>query len=1441
MVAQTQAARAVFHKGLVSYLRGDDAREATDLMMKAISSLVGQSGYIHSSHQRKTLLLLGYIADDIFASDDRMKLYAKRTLGNIDKSMKRIAFIEDPSTEVAAINVALSIAAALDKPRDNIIAAYSSSDAVDLINSICNKWNDDLDIDATSERLVSLSMIINSELRDSEDVDVKKLPVFINATIEFAKNDFCDDLHGVLSMAIAAIYDVISYPSQSALNALSLFSFYGNNAAFIASKVRQNARGAEAHLLSAMEDKLSKAADAFSSFDTELAQQIYSEAISVSTHVVGHISDVDGTSVSVGNISGLISNVRDVFERGDVGDVNAEIDSAIQPSMSPSREVAEFNLDFQFGVKPTKVDLNTSEFDTPQELFLLAPQIEDQDVSATIATPVLSVETDSSNADEMLEFFIEEMHEVLESMVGATNNLLSKDANSDARELIADVRRYAHTIKGSARMVGLTSIGEVGWQMEKSLNAIIEDDLDVSDIGLNKILKFTDIVKGWVCQLSAAIPTTGQVFNESMADDKSVQDAIDCSVDISASDDVDVAEEIQSEVVVFSDKTTMSPMLFNIAKREMPMYSTAIHQMINAFHVGVNSPVNFELMRSAHTLAGASRTAGVMMIGEVSLALEAWLKPRVEIGFLLSEDTFELVKNAAQVLVEQVNDFTMKKKPKAAPEIAVQLLSSCVLQEKPIEAANGAPVAPTDDKPLDVPVPISAKSSKPDADVIISDDIDVELLPLFLEESASMTDDLSATFGALIQNPRDNESINLLARMLHTLKGSARMVGAMTIGETFHHMEGALRKVMDDKMLPLGLASDQIYLIEAMYDSILGEVSSLSEREVAEEIKAESIERTSTRMHAVANSSIKVGMKNLDTLSNEAGEIGAANQRAGSRTESLKGLIVEMDRGMNNLRSYFRDIEIYAETQMQSRVTSDDVIFDPLEFDRFTRLQEITRFMTESLHDIDSVRQSLFSGMSDVRQIIAGQSKIAREHQLLLMGLRMVPVSTLAERLYKIARQSAKDTSKRINFEIIGSEVLVDTSIMDKIVAPIEHLLRNAIVHGIEEDRVGANKPVIGEITLTVSTAGDNVLFTLSDDGSGIDLGKIFAKAISLGLIDEKEAGALSLEERCNLIFLPGVTTAEELTELAGRGVGMDVVKTSIESMGGTIDVLTRSRAGTRFICNIPTALSLIDVMNVVSGNEVFSIPASSIDRALMVEPKDMVAVMGNGFIHDSGVDYPLHAISNILNSDQVARDEARPTYFLLMNNPARIALQVEEIVEQKEVQVRSLGDMVPGVSGASISGDGSIVLIVNPAAMIGTSAGKNSFATTRIVSTQKMKPVIMVVDDSLTVRKITSRFLEANGYDVITATDGQDALIKLADVVPDVMLLDIEMPRMNGFELAESVRSSETLNKLPIVMITSRTADKHRNHGLSLGVNHYLGKPYKEDELLAAIGSFTN
>src|SRR5450759_2086185 len=783
-------------------------------------------------------------------------------------------------------------------------------------------------------------------------------------------------------------------------------------------------------------------------------------------------------------------------------------------------------------------------------------------------------------------------------------------------------------------------------------------------------------------------------------------------------------------------------------------------------------------------------------------------------------------------------------------------------------AAVLQPVVRTIVKPADE----EAGEDKPQ----VYDDLDDQLLPVFLEEADELGPKIGEGLRAWRESPQDEQQVQSLKRLLHTMKGSSRMVGAMRIGEIAHEME--------DRVAAAHQRDEAGYwdTLEGDFDRITALLGELRGGEPVVEVgqiptpvaaptrrasdQPAGVERRADRRAepgAPLGNMLRVRADVVDRLVNEAGEISVVRSRMETEMRVFKEGLLELTASVIRLRQQLREVEIQAESQMQARVSlaKDNVEqFDKLDFDRFTRLQELTRFMNESVHDVQTVQQSMLKHLDETEAAMVAQGRLNRELQQGLMNVRMVSFNSITDRLYRIVRQTGKELNKRANLELQGTNVELDRSVLEKMIAPFEHLLRNSIVHGLENEQLRAQngKLPIGEIRLSVRQESNEVVFEFSDDGAGLNYPKLREKAIANGTMQPDEDA--SEEQLAQLIFTPGLSTATEITEIAGRGVGMDVVRSEISALGGRIDVSSKSGQGTRFVIHLPLTLAVTQILMVRAGEMTYAIPSAMVEQVRQVKSADMDILHRERQVEWQGNVYPLHYLPHMLGNMEVVQENLpRNPVLLLRSGEQRIALHIDELLGNHEVMVKNIGPQLArlsGIAGATVMGDGRAVLILNPVQLaqrsgiaskvhllmpeISTTISSDiKSAKERGVKSQSTQPLIMVVDDSLTVRKITSRMLLRAGYQVVTATDGVDALEKLEEFTPKVMLLDIEMPRMDGFALARQLRRDPKTHDLPIIMITSRTADKHREYAMQLGVNTYLGKPYQEDDLLQNIADF--
>jgi chemosensory pili system protein ChpA (sensor histidine kinase/response regulator) len=1214
------------------------------------------------------------------------------------------------------------------------------------------------------------------------------------------------------------------------------------------------------------------------------------------------------------------------------------------------------------------------------------------------------LETEASELDrELLDIYLTEADEVLDNVGTSVARL---KAQPDDREALTTARRGFHTLKGSGRMVGLTELGEIAFEVEKVHNRLLEEEhvasapvLAMIDSALTSFRVWVDTLRrkgrvkpdakalrAAIAAVEAALPTrelpltplsaaaaatpvapvlppaaTAPTIEVVELDETSQEPELSSEPSVPPESplgeliefvtehaepprlpeiDVPVASAAPAEPEeVTIGGVTLSHPLYRILCDEAQQYLATLDAELQSLQFDPAATPSQTMVRASHTLCGIHRTGGFPLIASTAKALEYCLLGLEERGAPLPslaqpvlaraiaglraltvrvrtrepfnagdeaeaaeivaeldalrheaipEATLDDIESAAQRAADQTQSIPVvppRPEPSAIAEPPAQpALEARVIQIPPPQERPPAPVLapPREIKVEALPAAIVAA---PLADTLIDvhDEVDEQVLPIFLEEAAELFPQAGEQLRAWRKSPASTESAHALRRTLHTLKGSARMAGAMRLGELVHLMESRL--LLGDSLVKA--TPDLFEALDTDLDHIAFVLDRLQKGEVnavlpwlATEAAPAPVERVtpapaaaasapltvvapapsqpvevetpvavtaSTEAEGAQRAMLRVRADLIDRLVNEAGEVAIARARVEGELRSLKGNLLELTNSVIRLRSQVREIEIQAESQIQSQLKPGEQEFDPLEFDRFTRFQELTRGLAEGVNDVATVQQSLLRNIDDADAALLAQSRLSRDVQQQLFSIRTVPFGSLSERLYRIMRQTAKELDKRANLEIQGTQTELDRSVLEKLVGPLEHLLRNALDHGIESraERVKAGKPETGEISLNVHQQGNEIAIEIADDGSGLDLGRIREKARAQGLLTgEAEPTEARLIE---CIFQPGFSTASKVTQISGRGVGMDVVRSEIGALGGRVEVATALGKGSTFTLYLPLTLAVAQTVLVRAGGRLWALPAPMVEQVQQIKDKDLINLYLTREVAWQGRKYPFFYLPRLLggigNNPETLRYNS---VVLLKSGQNMTAVHVDEMLGNQEVVVKNIGPQlarVSGIAGATVLGTGEVVLIINPV-QLSQRVDVDAETSTVVKTPQAAQaaaaaaaaagpPVVMVVDDSLTVRKITSRLLTREGFEVITAKDGLDALQLLADRIPDAMLLDIEMPRMDGFELAKSMKADPRVAHIPIIMITSRTAEKHRNHAKQLGIDIYLGKPYQEEELL--------
>ena len=560
---------------------------------------------------------------------------------------------------------------------------------------------------------------------------------------------------------------------------------------------------------------------------------------------------------------------------------------------------------------------------------------------------------------------------------------------------------------------------------------------------------------------------------------------------------------------------------------------------------------------------------------------------------------------------------------------------------------------------------------------------------------------------------------------------------------------------------------------------------------------------------------------------------------------------------VQRLADQLRRMETELEIQILSQIGDEHALesdFDPLEMDQYSSLNQLSKSLSESASDLLDIKTTMLDKTRETENLLLQLSRTQSDLQEGLMDSRTVPFSRITPRLQRVVRQIATELGKSVELRILNDEGEIDRNILERITSPLEHMLRNAVDHGIEksQERIESGKSRTGLITLEVLREGGEIVINLTDDGRGINVNAVREKAIEQGLISAKDTSLKTLDIM-QYIFNAGLSTAKSVSQISGRGVGMDVVQSEVKQLGGVVTVDSEPGRGSRFTMRLPLTVAVSDALMVRAGDKYFAVPLVQIERVMRVNI-DAIAnfyTTNADTINIDGQAYRLRYLNQILyGSDPVDalahQSSSVPVIIIRTDLGQRMALQVDMIAGSRiEVVVKPLGRQlshIDGISSATIMGDGSVMLILDLVALMRNVSNitKVELQKANKAAKRAHKPLVLIVDDSVTVRKVTSRLLERHGYEAQVATDGIDALEKLQEMLPEVIVLDIEMPRMDGFEVANHIRHNSRLQHIPIIMITSRTGEKHRERAFNIGVNEYMGKPFQEQMLLDTLARFT-
>jgi len=1074
------------------------------------------------------------------------------------------------------------------------------------------------------------------------------------------------------------------------------------------------------------------------------------------------------------------------------------------------------------------------------------PEAEDEAQPSSPDEPGDLEATDLSHLDpELVGIFLEEAYDLINS-TGSALHTWSEDPSN--RAVAAELQRDVHTLKGGARMAGVDAIGDLTHVLEDLFEKVAEGQLAASSDMTDLLFACHDRLAQMVEQVATQKPCPPA--DELVAEVK----AILSGKPVSPKQDVSEAipEATNDELIgIFLD--------------EGLEIQAAISECLAQWR---DEPDEFtgvtQLQQELHTLKGGARLSDVDPIADLAEAWSDALDPLIS-GASNQAALLALSDRALDNLKQMLVSLEDGEKPVANQTLVQALMDA---HKAAAEDVSGDSISEETDEP----------------------EVDPEVLEIFLEEAGEILDQLEHLLEDWRKEPANHHFNQEAQRALHTLKGGARLSGLSELGDKAHAFETRLidlggnapddhtwQKITDDH--------DAIVALVNRVRENAGQEHTpptpVPEKPAEEDQPVESApaaaqtpepatapqpqklpakpRKKAMDVQRAAQETIRVSAPLLDELVNLAGETSITRGRLEQQSSDFSYTLDEMAATIERLREQLRRMDIETETQILFRAEKehgpdygDD--FDPLEMDRYSSIQQLSRALTESSSDLADLRETLSDRVRDTETLLVQQSRINTELQEGLMKTRMIPFASMVPRLRRIVRQISGELGKKVEFDVRNPEGEMDRNILERMIAPLEHMLRNALDHGIETpaDRKKSGKPETGEVTLSLTREGGDVVLRMIDDGAGIPSSVIREKAIRQGMLSADEE--LSEREVLQFILQPGFSTAQQVTQISGRGVGMDVVASEIKQLGGSLDIDSTVGRGTTFTVRLPFTVSVNRALMVSTGEDFYAIPLNTIEGIVRVSTYELEEYYKPDapLYEYAGQQYRLQYLGNLLNSDHHPKlqGQALPLPVILVRGTEQpMALQVDNLMGSREIVVKSLGpqfNSVRGVSGATILGDGNVVVILDLPAMIRSDILSER---QRLASLEKAREsaryeqretLVMVVDDSVTVRKVTSRLLERNGMEVITAKDGLDAVAQLQDHKPDIILLDIEMPRMDGFEVASFVRHDDNLRDTPICMITSRTGEKHRERALAIGVNEYLGKPFQETELLETITRLT-
>ena len=1130
----------------------------------------------------------------------------------------------------------------------------------------------------------------------------------------------------------------------------------------------------------------------------------------------------------------------------------------------------------------------------------------------------------------------------------ATIKSFIEQCKETSSEITDELVRAIHTLRGSSHLAEVSFMAELAGEMEGYCNHLRKLTGNCDKDSLSLLERFAETMDSslhGINKMDAELPDWQSLLADIRAKESNLPEIISELVESKGGAEQPVAD--QELLAIFLEEAA------DIVVQLERDYETWTQDSDKTASAD-------SLRRGLHTLKGGARLAGLFDLGDLIHYTESLFEL---LGSTVADSTtVDAVRQALDHTENALDMLHLDQTPPDLKEVTGRLQEITDQLVQPEESLIAeSELTEEGDKELESILLAdewegeTEIQEEPEVPEVVSeevasglpDDVDPEMLEIFLEEAGDLVDQLEEAHAKWSDDLTSRDAVDGLMRNLHTIKGNARFASLFALGDLSHaleslfeniasgevtpdeHMPGLVRNALDElaqsiESLQQGQALPELARItlaleaagkgeaweleeaeslitERPTESILSksttQLTEESEYELSEkdssfiadsnlltdsELIGESQFTLETNAELAAEKHegmvipfperekidftrpekrpppmqpeeetgskgerVRVLSELLDQLVNNAGEVSIYRARMEQQNKSVERNLLELTETVGRLQKQLRALELETEAQVLSRHEREHGMqeyqdFDPLEMDRYSTMQQLSRALSETINDLSNIGETLGDLSRDTDTLLLQQARITNDLQDGLLRTRMVPFNRQAARLQRVVRQTSQNLGKNADLEVQGAEGEIDRTILNRMMGPLEHLLRNAVAHGIESPDVrrAADKPEQGRVTLSLAREGSEVVLTIADDGVGLDSARIREKAINQGMLaEDAEIGEDALHQ---FILEPGFTTATEVTQVAGRGVGMDAVVSEIRQLGGTLEIESQYGQGSSFIVRLPFTLAITEALLVKAADEVYAIPHGIVENIIRVPRGDLVSIYKgrDGALEYGGHEYPVQYLGAMLGlANPLLPSTVRWFPVLLVRSGEhRMAIQLDHLLGNSQIVVKSIGSQLSGVrwfTGGTILADGKIALLLDLGALVRVGAVPQVQEIRKAEEEESAGVTVMVVDDSITVRKVTSRLLERHNMNVLTAKDGVDAVTLLQEHKPDVMLLDIEMPRMDGYELARHIRHTAELRDIPIMMITSRTGEKHRQRAMDLGVDRYLGKPYQEADLL--------